>query len=456
MNNPAMIIEAQDGALRLALRRLVPRQGFEVIESSGMGELIRSLQNGIPDLIIIGSSQNGAADGLEAAREVRRHDQKIPIILVTSRSSEELAIEALRIGANDYLKMPVVWEDLAASIKRSLSCLHLKSGATPEPTVADPCSEDKMITRNPAMEGMVNFLKQVAIAESNVLITGETGTGKELAASLIHKYSARAKNPFVVINCAAIPDTLLESELFGYEKGAFTGAYARREGALRLADSGTVFFDEIGDMSSHAQAKVLRMMERKEVCRVGGINTIPVNVRFIAATNQDLEQLMKEDKFRPDLYFRLNVARIYLPPLRERKEDIVLLLDYFRKKLNRQFGKNVKGFTPEAVAALEDYDWPGNIRELKNRLEAAFISADTMIGLKDFPEFFRRQLQENKGLSQDERALLLSVLFNTKWNKTKAAQQLQWSRMTIYRKMVKYGISPLLKEESGEVTLMTN
>ena len=456
MNNPALIIEAQDASLCRALRRLVPRQEFEVVESSGMGELIRSLQDGIPDLIIIGSSQKGATDGLEAAREVRRHDQKIPIILVTSHSSEDLAIEALRIGANDYLKMPIAWEDLAASIKRSLSSPCVKSGATPEPTGADPVGEDQIITRNPAMEGMVNFLKQVAAADSNVLITGETGTGKELVAGMIHKYSARAKNPFVVINCAAIPDTLLESELFGYEKGAFTGAYARREGALRLADSGTVFLDEIGDMSSHAQAKVLRMMEHKEVCRVGGINTIPVNVRFIAATNQDLEQLMKEEKFRPDLYFRLNVARIYIPALRERKEDIVLLLDYFRKKLNRQFGKKVRGFTPEAVAALVDYDWPGNIRELKNRLEAAFIGADVMIGLKDFPEFFRRQLQENKGLSQDERARLLAALFNTSWNKTKAAQQLQWSRMTLYRKMVKYGISTLLKEESGEATLMKN
>jgi transcriptional regulator with PAS, ATPase and Fis domain len=327
---------------------------------------------------------------------------------------------------------------------------------TPGLTGANPVGEDPLITRNPAMKGMVNFLKQVAATDSNVLITGETGTGKELVAALIHKYGDRAKKPFVVINCAAIPDTLLESELFGYEKGAFTGAYARREGALRLADSGTVFLDEIGDMSSHAQAKVLRMMEQKEVCRVGGINTIPINVRFIAATNQDLEQLMQEEKFRPDLYFRLNVARIYIPPLRERKEDIVLLLDYFRRKLNREFGKQVEGFTPDAVEALMDYDWPGNVRELKNRLEAAFIGADGIMGLKDFPEFFRRQLQENKGLSQDERARLLSALFNTRWNKTKAAQQLQWSRMTLYRKMVKYGISAFLKEESGEVTWMSN
>jgi DNA-binding NtrC family response regulator len=454
MTNPALIIEARDAALRRALRRLVPRQGFKVTDSSSLGELIGTLQHGMPDLIIIGSSLRGATDGLEAAREVRRHDRKIPIILVTACSSEELAVEALRVGANDFLKMPLAWGDLAASIERSLPGLQVESDPTPEPVVAGPCGEDRIITRNPAMEGMISFLKQVAAADSNVLITGETGTGKELVAGLIHKYSARAKNPFVVINCAAIPDALLESELFGYEKGAFTGAYARREGALRLADSGTVFLDEIGDMSAHAQAKVLRMMEHKEVSRVGGINTIPVNVRFIAATNQDLEQLMREDKFRPDLYFRLNVARIYLPALRERKDDIVLLLEYFQEKLNRQFGKRVSGFSPEAVEALMEYDWPGNIRELKNRLEAAFIGAGAMIGLEDFPEFFRRQLQENKGLSQDERARLIAVLFNTKWNKTKAAQQLQWSRMTLYRKMEKYGIANLSKEKSREAGLM--
>lgn len=454
MNNPALVIEAQDASLRRALRRLVPRQGFKIVESSGMGELISSLQDGIPVLIIIGSSQKGAADGLAAAREIRRHDQKTPIILISSQSSAELPIEALRIGANDYLKMPISREDLAASIQRSLSSPCFKSGMTPKPTGANSVGEDTLITGNPSMKGMVNFLKQVALTDSNVLITGETGTGKELVAGLVHKYSSRSHSPFVVINCAAIPDALLESELFGYEKGAFTGAYARREGALRLADSGTVFLDEIGDMSSQAQAKVLRMMEHKEVCRVGGINKIPINVRFIAATNQDLEQLMKEEKFRPDLYFRLNVARIYIPPLRERKEDIALLLDYFRKKLNREFGKKVEGFASDAVEALIDYDWPGNIRELKNRLEAAFISADSQVGLKDFPEFFRRQLQENKGLSQDERDRLIAALLNTRWNKTKAARKLQWSRMTLYRKMVKYGISTLLKEESGEVTWM--
>lgn len=456
MDKAAIVIKSEDGDLRRTLSRMVPRQEFEVFESSGIDELIRSLQDGTPDLIMIASSQKGATDGLQAVREIRSFEPDTPIILITTLSSEELAIEALRGGVSDYLKMPIGSEDLAASLKRNLPSPGSTSITTPEPVRLNPVGEDKFVTRSPAMGGMIKFLKKAAMVDCNVLITGETGTGKELVANLIHKYSPRAQNPLVIINCAAIPDTLLESELFGYEKGAFTGAFARKEGALRMADSGTIFFDEIGDMSPHAQAKILRIMETKEVCRVGGTKTVPFNVRFIAATNKDPEQLMKEDKFRSDLYFRFNVARIYLPPLRERKEDIVLLLEYFRQNLNRQFGKKVEDFTQDAVKALVDYSWPGNIRELKNRLEAAFIGAGQKIALENFPEFFRNQLKEDQDLSQDERSRLIAALFNTRWNKTKAAQQLHWSRMTLYRKMEKYGIPPLLEDESAAVTLRPN
>jgi transcriptional regulator with PAS, ATPase and Fis domain len=286
-----------------------------------------------------------------------------------------------------------------------------------------------------------NSLKKIAATDCTVLITGETGTGKELVARLVHNWSPRSEKPCVIINCAAIPDTLLESEVFGYEKGAFTGAYSSREGAIKAANQGTLFFDEIGEMSPYAQAKILRTIENKEVCPVGGRKNLPVNVRFIAATNQDLEQLMKEGKFRSDLYFRLNVARVQLPPLRERKGDIVLLLNYFRKKLNRQFGKKIEGFTEEAIAALIDHDWPGNVRELKNLLEATFINADGQIGLEDFPSFFRGQAGDSENLSQEERSLLLAALSHNNWNKSKAAEQLRWSRMTLYRKLKKYNIN---------------
>jgi DNA-binding NtrC family response regulator len=456
MHKAGIMIISEDECLRRILSRMLPRQKFNVFESSETDDLIRTVQEGTADLIMIASSSKGANDGLQLVREIRSYEPEIPIILITTVSSEELAIEAFRGGVSDFLKMPIESEDLIISIKRNLPSPGSTSSPTPEPVRLDPVGGDKLVTRSPAMVGMINFLKKAAMADCNVLITGETGTGKELVANLIHQYSPRAKNPLVIINCAAIPDTLIESELFGYEKGAFTGAFARKEGALRKADSGTIVFDEIGDMSPQAQAKVLRIMETKEICRVGGTQAVPFNVRFIAATNKDPEQLMKEDKFRSDLYFRLNVARIYLPPLRERKEDILLLLEYFRQKFNRKIGKKVKGFTPEVVKALVNYNWPGNVRELKNRLEAAFLGADQQIVIENFPEFFRNQLQQNKELSQDERSRLIATLLSTRWNKTKAAQQLNWSRVTLYRKMEKYGIAQLLKDESVADTLGTN
>jgi len=303
-----------------------------------------------------------------------------------------------------------------------------------------PDADEQIVGTSGPITNITSSLTKVARTDCTVLITGETGTGKELAAKLIHRHSPRSQKPFVVINCSAIPDTLLESELFGHERGAFTGAVAKREGALLSANHGTVFFDEIGDMSPYAQAKLLRTIENKEVWPVGGKKSLLVDIRFIAATNRDLEQLMKEGKFRSDLYYRLNVARILLPSLRERQGDIALLLDYFRERYNRQFGKKVKGFTEEAIAALMDYDWPGNIRELKNLMEASFIYADQRISLEDLPEGFRQRLRESKMIGQDERTRLITALLNANWNKVKAAQRLKWSRMTLYRKMAKYGV----------------
>ncbi|MBW2121697.1 MAG: sigma-54-dependent Fis family transcriptional regulator, partial [Deltaproteobacteria bacterium] len=285
------------------------------------------------------------------------------------------------------------------------------------------------------------YLLKVAATDSTVLITGETGTGKELAAEMIHKKSPRHKKPFVCINCAALPDTLLESELFGFERGAFTGALASKQGKFELARGGTVLLDEIGDMSHYAQAKLLRAIEKKEVSHLGGKQDIPVDVRVIAATNQDPEQMVAQGKFRKDLYYRLNVARIHLPPLHDQKEDILCLLNHYMAEMNRRFRRRVEGFTEEALASLLHYDWPGNVRELKNLLEATFINLPSRrITFLDLPEPFRRRLKEVRNIPQAERNRLLSALFATNWNKSKAAQKLSWSRMTLYRKMAKYHI----------------
>jgi two-component system response regulator HydG/two-component system response regulator AtoC len=260
-------------------------------------------------------------------------------------------------------------------------------------------------------------------------------------AGLIHRNSTRNEKPLVCVNCAALPDGLLESELFGHERGAFTGAVASQQGKFELADRGTIFLDEIGDMSSHAQAKILRTIESKEIYRLAGRKSIPLNVRVIAATNHDPERLVVEEKFRKDLYFRLNVARIHLPPLRDRKEDIPLLLEHYAREMNRRFGRAVEGFTEETLAYLLHYDWPGNVRELKNLCEAIFINQPSrIISFHDLPTIFQRLLRDTEGLSRSEHDRLLSALLSTKWNVSQAARKLHWSRMTIYRKIEKYHI----------------
>lgn len=299
-----------------------------------------------------------------------------------------------------------------------------------------------MIGESGLMQEIKMSLLKIAVADSTVLITGETGTGKELAAELIHTNSPKCKKPFVCINCAALPDSLLESELFGYERGAFTGAIASKMGKFEQANGGTIFLDEIGDMNKYAQAKVLRAIEKKEINHLGGKSDIPLDVRIIAATNKNPEQMMIKGMFRKDLYYRLNVARVHLPPLRERKEDVLALIKHYIQELNHQFDREVEGLTEEALTYLLNYDWPGNVRELKNILEAIFIHLPSLnIGLIDLPKTFMKQIKKADGLFNTEKEQMLSTLFATKWNKTKAAQKLHWSRMTLYRKMAKYHIT---------------
>jgi transcriptional regulator with PAS, ATPase and Fis domain len=285
------------------------------------------------------------------------------------------------------------------------------------------------------------YIGKVAVTDSTVLITGETGTGKELVAELLHRKSLRQKKPLICVNCAAIPETLIESELFGYDRGAFTGAYTAKDGLLKAAAGGTIFFDEIGEMSLSAQAKVLRALECKEVYPVGGKHRVPLDVRILAATNQELESLVEGDKFRTDLFFRLNVARIHLPPLRDRKEDLPLLCAHYVQEFNRRFQAAVEGLSAEVWDTFQRYSWPGNVRELKNVLEAAFINRPSRtIGCLDLPAAFRRRCHDIPTLPPDERQRVLAALLATNGNKSKAAEQLHCSRMTLYRKLTKYQI----------------
>ncbi len=291
-----------------------------------------------------------------------------------------------------------------------------------------------------------DYIAQIARFNPHVLITGETGTGKELAAEMLHATSPRAKCPFSTFNCAAIPDSLVENELFGHEKGAFTGAESKREGLFASAQGGTVFLDEIGELPLSGQAKILRVLETSQIQRLGSVRSYPVDVRIVAATNQRLEERVAQGLFRRDLYYRLNVARVHLPPLRERIGDIPSLIEHFIHLFNERMDKQVVGLAPEVTDCLMEYDWPGNIRELKNVIEATFLTIQSsQIRFKDLPADCQVTFSHKLARPCIEREKLLSVLLSTNWNKTNAAKQLHWSRMTVYRKMAIYSIKqPML------------
>jgi DNA-binding NtrC family response regulator len=394
--------------------------------------------------LIINAAFDTQTDGLEIARQLRQCNPTTAVILLASQSSEDLAIAALKAHVNDYFKAPFSYEELLTSVRCCLgetplapiTLLPIDKGmlqCTPSSNVMP------IIGNSTATQAIKATIAKVAASDSTVLITGETGTGKELVAAAIHGCSRRQQKPFVDLNCAAIPDSLLESELFGYEKGAFTGAQGAYEGKLKLAHGGTIFFDEIGDMSPYAQAKVLRVLENRRVQSLRSKKGEPVDIRVIAATNQDLEHLMGDGRFRRDLYYRLNVTNIHLPPLRERHEDIPILFDHYIGEFNQQFGRKVHGFTDDALECLLRYSWPGNVRELRNLTEAIFVNTSVdRISLLDLPALFRRHVEESADQPQDERAQVLASLLATNWNKSKAAQKLHWSRITLYRKMWKH------------------
>jgi DNA-binding NtrC family response regulator len=376
---------------------------------------------------ISGSAQEHA---LETLRAIRHAHPRLCLLAVASTGNEELVLAAFHAGATDYLKHSDSAGDLAQQAQRHFRGATRLDGA------------ESMVGHSAGMRDVRGYIQKVAASDSNVLITGETGTGKELVAGLIHRNSQRSGHPLTCVNCAAIPDSLLESELFGFERGAFTGAHLSTPGKIETANGGTVFFDEIGEMSPYAQARLLRVIEERHIQRLGGRKSIPLNIRIVAATNRDLDTLAMEGGFRKDLYFRLNVARIHLSPLRERKPDIPPLIDHYVEELNRQFGASVDGVDRDVLEHLLRYSWPGNVRELKNLLEGIFVSRPTSrITFFDLPEWFRKRHPLKPAPSVSESDRLLSALHDTNWNKSEAAGRLNWSRMTLYRKMAKYGLT---------------
>jgi transcriptional regulator with PAS, ATPase and Fis domain len=306
------------------------------------------------------------------------------------------------------------------------------------------------VGKHAATRKFVSYIERVSATASTVLITGETGTGKEVVARDIHEQSHRRGGPFVSVNCAAIPDTLIEAELFGHERGAYTGAHTAADGKFQQANGGTLFLDEIAELTQFAQAKILRVLETPEIWRLGGKRGMPVDVRIIAATNQDLEKLVAEGRFRSDLFYRLDVARMVLPPLRERRSDIPLLIDYYVRRMNQQFKRTIAGFTPKSMEELTRYDWPGNIRELRNVVEAAFIELPPChVNVVELPELVRERLRLASTRTPEESEQILTALEEMHWNVSRAAERLHMSRMTVYRKLAKFGFSRKSAKSEG-------
>jgi DNA-binding NtrC family response regulator len=443
MGNQMVGIIGNDNGLLQSVKLSLHEQGVEIHELTNGIKPLRCSRNRAPDLLIISSSEREDSDGIERLREIREWNKEIPILMISTRGSVDSAIAAFRLGINGHFKLPFSYRELALAITQYLSgSFQSGSAANPGKMVSSICADGPLlIGESQSMREIKASIRRVAQSGSNVLITGQTGTGKEVVAELIHRNSKRSRNSLVCINCAAIPETLLESELFGHEKGAFTGAHSQREGKLRMADEGTIFLDEIGDMSPFSQAKLLRVLESKRFHRLGGDDDIPSDFRVISATNEDLEARVSEGKFRRDLYYRLNVVRIHLSPLRKRKEDIPMLCDFFIHEMNSRFGREVEGTDPDVMEALLRYDWPGNVRELRNLLEAIFVNLTSCtITLRDLPEHFRQRLKETANSAQSEVDRLLVALVSANWNKSEAALKLNWSRMTLYRKMAKYNL----------------
>ena len=399
------------------------RRGFESAEVCLGAGGFEGFEGSEPDLVVVGPASTRSWDGLELARQIRQAHPSVPILLLGPGVSEEQAAAACDSAIDAFF--------------RCRSCPE-EPVYPAAPLVNGSC----IVGDSPPMRQIKAYIGLVAGTDSNVLITGETGTGKDLVAQLIHANSPRRDKAFVCINSAALPDSLLESELFGYERGAFTGAYASFEGKLKLGDRGTLFFDEVGEMTPSAQAKILRAIETREFQRLGGRRSVALDVRIIAATNQDLERLMKEGRFRKDLYYRLHVATIHLPPLRGRTADIADLLKHYLRQFNERFRTQVEGLTQEAFELLLRYDWPGNVRELKNLLEAIFVCGPgRRITIMDLPQSLRQRFSVSEPVPGDDQERLLAALLSTNWNKSRAARELRWSRMTLYRKLAKYGMA---------------
>ena len=445
----SILVVDDDLGHRTMLRTLLGGWGYAVREADDGQGAIEAVQEGPFDLVLM-DIRMVKVSGLQALNAIKEINPAIPVIIMTAYSSVETAIDAMKKGAYEYLTKPLDFDELRLKMEQAMdhSMLREENRRLRE-LVGDRFDSGSIIGRSPAMVRLLETTARAANSDATVLITGESGTGKEMIAGAIHFNSPRRDRSFIKMNCAAISEGLLESELFGHEKGSFTGALRRREGSFKQADSGTLFLDKVSEMSLAMQVKLLRVLQEKEFTRVGGEEVIRVDVRIIAATNKDLPALVREGGFREDLYYRLNVINLSVPPLRERREDIPLLAGHFLKMFSEKNGKPVKGYTPQAMDKLIRHPWPGNVREMMNTIESAVVlSSSTYLREGDIPDF-REELAtavppeapDDLSLDEMERSTILKTLESVRGNKSEAARKLGITRATLHKKLKKYGVS---------------
>ncbi len=423
----SILVVDDDLQMRSALNEAVVRMGHKAVLAEDPVDALKKLEE-ITVSMIITDMKMPKMDGVEFIRKVRKRLGNLPVLVITGYATVENAVDAMKEGACEYLMKPFSFEALTSAIESVMTSVSSE--------------KSDVITKNENMTNLMHLAGNVATSDMTVLLLGESGTGKELLARYIHKTSSRSKKQLVAVNCAAIPDNLLESELFGHEKGAFTGAFEKKSGKFELAHGGTILLDEIGEMSATLQAKLLRVLQEREIDRIGGKQTVPVDVRVIATTNRDLQKEMAEGNFREDLYYRLSVFPIKLPPLRERPEDIQLLADHFMKKFSLQLKKDIAGFTDETMDYLSTEHWKGNIREFENAIQrAVLIAKSDMIEVDDFmmEQCFTREPVQTGSLRDMEMDMIMKTLDDTKGNKTRAAKLLGVSVRTIRNKLTEYG-----------------
>ena len=464
MSAAKILVIDDDAVARELLADALKKDGHEVESFSNGADALARGQQALFDLVLT-DIRMGTVDGLTVLREFKRFSPDTSIVLLTAFGSLEGAIEGIKQGAFDYLAKPFRKEEMKLVVQRALDhCKLVRENKRFRVELKEKEEWSPLVGSSPAMLDVYKLVARVSESRSTVLLQGESGTGKELIARAIHANSPRRDKPFIPVNCGALPDTLLESEMFGHEKGAFTGAVGLKAGLFEAATGGTLFLDEIGELGPALQVKLLRVMQDQEVRRVGGTTSVKVDVRIIAATNRDLEQLVKEDKFRDDLFYRLNVVRITLPSLVDRKEDIPMLAHHFLQKYVGGTPSGVRGFLPETMALLKEYRWPGNVRELENAVERAVsLSHGPLVTPDDLPESIRtaapsdaKAASVSEGdevcltLEEVEKRHLIRVLKEMKGNKVKAAKILGIDRRTLYRMAERFGLDLGDDAESGE------